>query len=521
MSEPHLTEFPDSRPATAPPDAAHCASSVTMATLKRPASPSFENDDQPKRKRVREHADETAMVERDAAVCSKSKLAGELAFELQCGCCSELVYNPVVVLPCQHFFCGSCCVLWIRNGGTNCPACRGISTAVNPFRALQTVVDTLLRSAPELARTERERQQADDVYRPGLSLRIPSPKEPSPEPNLNANLDLAQPCPHCIAGNIHGWRCPQPIPDPVADPEHAWHLDEGAPPGHGNCGHCENLLAIEAPVTSKCDLCQVLFCGINIRERCRALPLDSQHPQGLSSVGDLIESPDVYDCFDNNQYEVEIMFDYLRTLNKKPRQIYCDIISYVHTQPRGLQPLIESDVFSDINGNGADGVPQGPYNRICRVCAAEVLLWGLKEWWIRERQVHKDKLDAAVLTRPDCPGGNGCQRQKELTHARDFNHIIAPLPLPETQVSQANIGAIPIATLGSNDSVPLIPSSSIDAVENMITATPPQHQQRPSALSFLLNGPELDDTGVFGRAIARRMRSPSPDLRDAIDALSP
>ena len=30
----------------------------------------------------------------------------ELAQELQCGCCSELVYKPVLVMPCQHFFCG-------------------------------------------------------------------------------------------------------------------------------------------------------------------------------------------------------------------------------------------------------------------------------------------------------------------------------------------------------------------------------------------------------------------------------
>jgi hypothetical protein len=63
-----------------------------------------------------------------------SALADQLAQELQCGCCSELVYRPVLVSPCQHFFCGrwalptvyalslanllgmyiSCCVLWIR-----------------------------------------------------------------------------------------------------------------------------------------------------------------------------------------------------------------------------------------------------------------------------------------------------------------------------------------------------------------------------------------------------------------------
>ena len=108
MSEPHLTTLSDSRPPLLLPDTTHCASSATMATLKRPASPSFENDDQPKRKRIKEQPGETAMVEKEAIVSGKAKLAEDLALELQCGCCSKLVYNPVVVLPCQHFFCGRC-----------------------------------------------------------------------------------------------------------------------------------------------------------------------------------------------------------------------------------------------------------------------------------------------------------------------------------------------------------------------------------------------------------------------------
>jgi hypothetical protein len=35
-------------------------------------------------------------------------LAAELAEELECGCCSAVVYRPVVVMPCQHYFCGRC-----------------------------------------------------------------------------------------------------------------------------------------------------------------------------------------------------------------------------------------------------------------------------------------------------------------------------------------------------------------------------------------------------------------------------
>lgn len=42
-----------------------------------------------------------------------------------------------------------------------------------PFRALQPVIDSLLRSAPHKARTQRERDQADEVYRSGVVLEVP------------------------------------------------------------------------------------------------------------------------------------------------------------------------------------------------------------------------------------------------------------------------------------------------------------------------------------------------------------
>ena len=61
-------------------------------------------------------------------------------------------------------------IFFLQNGGTNCPACRGLSTVAMPFRGLQSVIDTLLRAAPYKARTERERQQADEVYKTGHSL---------------------------------------------------------------------------------------------------------------------------------------------------------------------------------------------------------------------------------------------------------------------------------------------------------------------------------------------------------------
>jgi len=111
-----------------------------------------------------------------------------------------------------------------QNGGASCPSCRGLSTSVMPSRILQSMVNVLLRADPSRVRTPSERAQADEIYRPGQSLRvrnrfpswlsmaqlmdvqIPPPREASPEPTLPRNTDYAQPCPHCIPGNPFGWK---------------------------------------------------------------------------------------------------------------------------------------------------------------------------------------------------------------------------------------------------------------------------------------------------------------------------
>ena len=89
------------------------------------------------------------------------------------------------------------------------------------------------------------------------------------------------------------------------------------------------------------------------------------------------------------------------------------IINIILRSPRQFNPLFEADLFTDLYpvapGNDAD--PSGPRSRICRMCAAEVLVWGLKVWWVQERR--KGFLEASVLERPDCPEGVECERQKD------------------------------------------------------------------------------------------------------------
>ncbi|KAI0249647.1 hypothetical protein BJV78DRAFT_1155718 [Lactifluus subvellereus] len=248
-----------------------------------------------------------------------------------------------------------------------------VSTNVAPSRILQAMVNVLLRADPSRARTDREKQQVDEVYKPGLSFRFTiSLREQIP------NGEVARPCPHCLPGNRYG---------------------------------CESLLAIDAPTTTKCDMCQVFFCGIGMQHRCVAVHLANVHPHGMSNIGDLIQSTEVYECFDSNAVEVEIILDYLGTQNISPRQIYCEtsllvsIVQHILSQPRKFALLIELDLFVDIHSvpPGPEPGLDAPRQRICRMCAAEVLLYGLKDWWIRERK--KGFLDVTVLERPNCLDG--------------------------------------------------------------------------------------------------------------------
>lgn len=76
--------------------------SSTLSLKRRASSPLGDSAEEGSRKRLKEDADsqDTPQYPQD------SRLVQELAEELQCGCCAALVYKPVLVLPCQHFFCG-------------------------------------------------------------------------------------------------------------------------------------------------------------------------------------------------------------------------------------------------------------------------------------------------------------------------------------------------------------------------------------------------------------------------------
>lgn len=96
------------------------ASTSAAAPLKRSAADAFDDsssDDEDAdadggRDKKKLRGDGAAEAEADGSgaggAVDGGALADHLEEELQCGCCSAIVYRPVVVAPCQHFFCGRC-----------------------------------------------------------------------------------------------------------------------------------------------------------------------------------------------------------------------------------------------------------------------------------------------------------------------------------------------------------------------------------------------------------------------------
>jgi E3 ubiquitin-protein ligase CHFR len=101
------------------------------------------------------------------------------------------------------------------------------------------------------------------------------------------------------------------------------------------------------------------------------------------------------------------------------------IIASILARPDGFQRLIEEEIFLDLYPNATtlpDADPEAPRQRICRVCASEVFLWGLKGWWHRERM--NGHVDPEVMARKDCPDGTSCIEQISTSHARQCKNSI-------------------------------------------------------------------------------------------------
>ena len=214
-----------------------------------------------------------------------------------------------------------------QNGGINCPSCRSPVSSIIPSRAIQSLIDVFLRAVPSKARLPREKEQADEIYAAGQSIRVPTPRPRSPEITAPQDNDAYyHPCPHCASPNDFNWSCPVPIISPTVNLTFATLLTASTfPTGHARCGSCEHIHAIRAPTSSKCDFCTLSFCGLVVPTRCHARRVREQKPLGMDTVMDILGNPEIYEAFGVNAVEFDYLLDHLTSKEISPRHIYAEV----------------------------------------------------------------------------------------------------------------------------------------------------------------------------------------------------
>lgn len=93
--------------------------------------------------------------------------------------CTDILYQPLTLLDCLHTFCGSCLKEWFtwqaasaaqsrRNAHPyTCPSCRESVRGTKADWRLTTLLDGYLKANPDKAKSEQEKEEMRQIYKPG------------------------------------------------------------------------------------------------------------------------------------------------------------------------------------------------------------------------------------------------------------------------------------------------------------------------------------------------------------------
>ncbi|KAL1588645.1 hypothetical protein WHR41_02502 [Cladosporium halotolerans] len=99
--------------------------------------------------------------------------------ELTCSICTDIMYQPLTLLDCLHTFCGSCLKEWFSWQATSavqarrtthpytCPSCRAEVRGTRPNATVTTLLDMYLTSHPGRSKSEAEKEEMRNHYKPG------------------------------------------------------------------------------------------------------------------------------------------------------------------------------------------------------------------------------------------------------------------------------------------------------------------------------------------------------------------
>ncbi|KAG8899123.1 hypothetical protein FRB99_006913 [Tulasnella sp. 403] len=188
------------------------------------------------------------------------------------------------------------------------------------------IIDVLLRTYPEKQRSQSERDQADDIYSPSMSISIPPPKPATQEGIISLGHALT----------VH----------PITNLG----------------GVALSHLQIRRQILSTRG---ILTMGhhqvMPVPHLCVANYLSSAHlrPANSNLLG-LIQFPGVYEAFSHNLVEVDVLFDWLREDGRGPRGILLDMIEDVQKEPGAFQRLVAEGIFTKLLSESDDGSSVAP-----------------------------------------------------------------------------------------------------------------------------------------------------------------
>ena len=119
------------------------------------------------------------------AVVTEASIPGlNLEKELECGICTEVLYQPLCLIDCLHSFCGSCLKVWfssqykkaaqsrssqISNPYT-CPACRAMVKDARHNATINTLLEMFLAANPDRGKAAEEKEDIRKAYKPGEDI---------------------------------------------------------------------------------------------------------------------------------------------------------------------------------------------------------------------------------------------------------------------------------------------------------------------------------------------------------------
>ncbi|KAL8962139.1 MAG: hypothetical protein Q9183_005199 [Haloplaca sp. 2 TL-2023] len=120
--------------------------------------------------------------------------------ELTCSICTEILFQPLTLLDCLHTFCGSCLQEWFAWQATQastskpnpytCPSCRASVRDTRPNATVTTLLEMYLQANAGRGRTQEEREQLRQKYKPGDQVlpRLPARNEDSDDERMLAEV---------------------------------------------------------------------------------------------------------------------------------------------------------------------------------------------------------------------------------------------------------------------------------------------------------------------------------------------